>query len=99
MTYSGQDLLLVHVERIRHPLTQKDPCRKDGSEGIQILSKYWMSKLRITCITLEVQIKIDSMKNDESQSWIDEKVAASTEKHLCDKTKGTSHTIIFFLHP
>ena len=65
--------MLVHVENFRHREMMKGPSRKDGFEGIQ---KFGLvlevkSRLRITCMErVGIEIKIDSMQNDGSQSWI-----------------------------
>ena len=56
--------------RIRPLEVMKDPRRKDGFENTQKLVQYWKARLRITCIKMGIGIKIDSMKNDGSQSWI-----------------------------
>ena len=86
MTLSWQD----SVENVRHLEMMKDSSLKDGIEGIQKMAQHWKSKLRITCITVEMPLQ-----NDGSQSWIVtsrgmnnyEEVASSIGKPVATKQK------------
>ena len=50
--------MLDHAENIRHLEVMKDPPRKDGFEEIRKLSQYWKSKLRVTCINMELKSEL-----------------------------------------
>ena len=98
----------IHV---RHFELMKDPPRKDGSKGTQKLVLYWKSKLRITCITMELKYGSQSwivisrgmnkyvteLLEEGGQSIHDEEAALGAEKTRCDKTTGTSHTSFIFI--
>ena len=60
---------LVHVENIRLFEMIKDASRKDGFERLQILAQYWKSVAN-ELDRCGIVIKIDSMHEDRTQSWI-----------------------------
>ena len=58
-----------HAENIRHLEVMKDPRRKDGRGNTKIVP---VLEVKVTCHLYQygIEIKVESMKNDRSQSWI-----------------------------
>ena len=62
--------MLVHVENFRNLETMKDPSRNDGFEEIQKMGPVLESKVTHHLYHCGIEIKIDSLQSDGSQSWI-----------------------------
>ena len=70
MALNWQDSdVLVHVENTRH-FEMMSPRRKGGFEGIQKLAEYWKVKVADYMERYGLEIKVDPLQNDGSQSWI-----------------------------
>ena len=71
MTRNWQDSdVLVHAEKKRHVETMKDPRRKDGFRGNTNIGPVLEVKVTHHLYQYGIEIKVDSMQNDGSQSWI-----------------------------
>ena len=62
--------MLVHAENIRHFEVMKGPHREDGFEEYKKLDLLLEVKVTHQLYQYGIEIKIGSMTNDGSQSWI-----------------------------